>query len=151
MQSYSKLMPLASDETLLALSRLILDQATALRTMSADACVELVFPSGKAANASALIPPDLARRELDIVTQMILSAEPKNRVVVKPNVMQHIFEKVGQQLSDRQIQLITSPELKSTTDPAEMCSAIVAYLKAIDSLPPSDRKVALRSSYGAPK
>lgn len=151
MQFYSKLMPLASDEALLALSQLILDQATALRTRSAEACVELVFPTGKASNASALIPPDLARRELDIVTQMILSADQRNRVIVKPNAMQRIFEKVGQQLSDRQIQLITSPELKSTADPAEMCSAVVAYLKAIDSLPPSDRKIALRSSYGAPK
>lgn len=151
MQFYSKLMPLASDETLLALSRLILDQAIALKTKSADACVELVFPSGRASNASALIPPDLARRELDIVTQMILSADPKNRVIVSTNVTKRIFEKVGQQLSDRQIQLITSPELKSTTNPAEMCSAVVAYLKAIDSLPPSDRKMVLRSTYGAPK
>lgn len=151
MQFYSKLMPLASDETLLALSRLILDQTTALKSKSDDACVELVFPSGKASNASALILPELARRELDIVTQMILSADPENLVIINPNVMQPIFEKVGQQLSDRHIQLITSPELKSTTDPAEMCSAVVAYLKAIDSLPPSDRKIALRFTYGAPK
>lgn len=148
---YSKLMPLASDETLLALSQLILDQATALKTKSAEACVELVFPSDKVSNVSALIPPELARRELDLVTQMILSADPKNHAVVNPNAMQRVFEKVGEQLSDHQIQLIASPELKSTTAPTETCSAVVAYLKAIDSLTPSDRKTALRSTYGAPK
>jgi hypothetical protein len=150
MQFYSKLMPLASDEILLAISRLILDQAIALRTKSAHACVELFFTSGKASNASALIPPELVRRELDIATKMILSAHPKNREIVNANVMQRIFEKVGQQLSGREVQLITSHELKSTTDPAEMCSAVVAYLKAIDSLAPKDRKIALRTTYGAP-
>lgn len=151
MQFYSKLMPLASDETLRVLSQLILDQVTALRTKSPEACVELVFPSGKVSNVSALIPPDLERRELDLVTEMILSADPKNRAVVKRNARQRVFEKVGQQLSDHQIQLIASPEIRSTTAPAETCSAIVAYFRAVDSLTPRDRKIALRSTYGALK
>lgn len=149
MPFYAKLRPLASDETLLALSRLILDQAVALKIQSAEACVELVFPSGKGSKTSALLPPELTRRELDLSTQMILSADPKNREVVSPKVIQIVFAKVGKQLSDRQIQLISSPELRATTAPVETCSAVIAYMKAIDSLPMYDRKVTLRSTYGA--
>ncbi len=151
MQFYSKLMPLTSDETLIALNQLILEQATALRVKSAEACVEVVFPSGKASNAPALIPAELKRRELDLVAQMILSADPKNRTVVSPNAMQRVFEKVRQRLSEQQIQIIASPKLKLTTNPDETCSAVVAYLQAIDSLAPNDRRIALRSTYGAPK
>lgn len=150
MQFYSKLMPLASDESLFALNQIILDQATALRTKSAEACVEVVFPSGKASNAPALIPVELTRRELDLVTQIILSADPKNRTAVNQNAMQHVFENVRQQLSEQQIQIITSPEFRSTTDPDETCSAVIAYLKVIDSLAPNDKRIALRSTYGAP-
>lgn len=149
MQLYAKLRPLSSDETLLELSRLILDQAVALKSLSAESCVALVFPSTKGSNASALLPPELVQRESDLTLQMILSADARNKEIVNPNVMRTIFAKIGKQLSKRQIQLISSPELRATTAPEETCAALIDYMKAIESLPIDDRKLTLRSTYGA--
>ncbi len=150
MQSYDKLRPLAPDDMLLAWNRLILDQAIALSTKSAEACAEIVFPSGKASNAAALIPPELAQREVDLITGVIVSAHVKNRAQVDPEVAQRVLGGALRQLSERHRQIVIFPNIRLAANSEELCSAAIAYFKAIDSLEPTNRRIALRSTLGTP-
>jgi hypothetical protein len=72
-----RLLPIASDQSLAEFQQLLLDEAVALRGISAAACTELIYPrsraeavAGREAPQSAL-PQEFANRE-QVMTQRLL-------------------------------------------------------------------------------
>jgi hypothetical protein len=145
-QLTAKLLPIVSDTTLLDFNLLIAAQAEAMGKKSPEACVELIFPKGKAINTAAMLPPELATRELELMTEMIRTSDPRNaRRFSKPET-DRIVRRVLSPLTPAQIQFLVSEQLRSTSS-REACQAVVSYLNAMNNLPEGERARSIRAIY----
>lgn len=142
----AKLLPVVADSTLLDFNRLIGAQAEALSKKSPEACVELVFPSGKTMNTAALLPHNLALRELDLMAEMIRTSDPSNARRAPKQEAEQAIQRVLSQLTSEQIQMLVS-EQQRTASHEGACKAVIAYLRALNSIPEKDRARTLRSIY----
>jgi hypothetical protein len=141
-----KLLPIVADTTLLDFNLLIAAQADALSKKSPEACVELVFPSGKPMNMAALLPKDLATRELELMTEMIRTSDPRNARRAPKQEAEQAIQRVLSQLTSEQIQMLVSEQQRSASHEGA-CKAVIAYLRALNSIPEKDRARTLRSIY----
>lgn len=147
-QLAAKLLPIVSDTTLLDFNLLIAAQAEALAKRSPEACVELIFPTGKPINTVSLLPSELAKRELELMSEMIRTSDPRNARRVSKQESERIVQDALSSLSQEQIQMLASQEMRSASPPAA-CSAIVAYLSALNSIPLNERARYLRAIYSS--
>lgn len=147
-QLTAKLLPMVDDATLLDFQLLVSAQAEAMEKRSPDACVELIFPTGKAANIASMMPPELATRELQWIAEMIRTSDQRNaRRFTKPEVDRMVRHILGS-LSKEQVQFLLSEKLRRES-PREACQAIVSYLNAINRLPGGERARSLRAIYSS--
>ena len=147
-QITAKLLPIVADTTLLDFNLLIAAQAEAMGKRSPEACVELIFPTGKPINIAALLPTELAARELELMTEMIRTSDPRNaRRFSKPET-ERIVQRVLGPLPPAQIQFLVSEQLRSTS-PRDTCQAVVAYLNALNNIPEGERARSIRAIYSS--
>lgn len=147
-QLTAKLLPIAADTTLLDFNLLIAAQAEALGKRSPEACVELIFPTGKPINTAALLPRELATRELELMSEMIRTSDPRNARRVSKQEVERIVQRALGPLPPDQIQLLVSEQLRSAS-PRDACEAVVAYLNALNSIPEGERARSIRAIYSS--
>lgn len=147
-QLMGRLLPIASDASLLDFNRLIHDQAEALSRKSAAACVELIFPTGTSMNTAAILPPDLVARELAFMNDLIRGSDARNAKKFSKQESEQVVMKVLGSLTPDQVQMFVSEE-KRAAAPAAACAAVVAYLGALNAIPERDRARSLRVIYAA--
>lgn len=140
----SKLLPIAADASLLDFYRLMLDQAEALSRRSTAACVELMFPTGKQMNMAAFLPPELAARELALLSDLIRSSDARNAEKVSEQGSERVIMKVLGSLTQDQVQMLASEERRATSSSAA-CEAVVAYLRELNAIPETARARSLRA------
>lgn len=141
-----KLLPIAADAALLDFNRLILDQAEALSRRSTAACVELMFPTGRQMNMAAFLPPELAARELALLNDLIRDSDARNAEEVSEQEFERVSKKVLGSLTQDQVQMLVSEEKRATSSSAA-CEAVVAYLRALNAIPETERARSLRAIY----
>ncbi|MBP0598545.1 hypothetical protein J8I26_10550 [Herbaspirillum sp. LeCh32-8] len=147
-----KLLPIASDESLAEFQQLLLDQAVALRGISAAACSELLYPrsradvaAGREAPQSAL-PQEFANRELAMTQHLLRDADPAKAGRFTLAERTRVIRKALAPLPQEQLKLLSSPERRAA-DPEATCDASIAYLRAVNQLAPDERRTALRVLY----
>ena len=145
-QLMGKLLPIASDASLIDFNRLILDKAEALSRKSATACVELIFPTGKLMNIAAILPPDLAARERVFMNDLILGSDIRNAKKFSKKESERVVIKILGSLASDQVQMFVSEE-KRAASPVAACTAAVAYLRKLNAIPMRDRARSLRAIY----
>ena len=147
-----KLLPIASDESLEEFQQLALDQAVALRGISAAACTELIYPRSRSDAAvgretpQAALPSAFANREMAMTQHLLRDADPANAARITLGERTRVIRRALAPLSQEQLKLLSSPERRQA-DPEATCDASIAYLRAVNELPPDERKVALRVLY----
>lgn len=144
----TKLLPLATDTTLLDFTLLMAAQAAAMGERSPEACVELIFPTGKSINMVALMPPKLATRELELINKMIRTSDTRNAKRFPKAETDKIVQRVLARLSPAQIEFLVSDQLRANS-PREACEAVVAYLTALNTIPENDRARSIRAIYSS--
>jgi hypothetical protein len=147
-QITSKLLPIVSDTTLMDFNLLIAAQAEALGKRSPEACVELILPTGKVINMAALLPKELAERELQLMSEMISTSDPRNARHFSKQETDNFVQRVLAQLNPEAIQILAS-EQKRASSPADACKTVVAYLNAMNNTPIRDRANSLRAIYSS--
>lgn len=145
-QLTAKLLPIVADTTLLDFNLLIAAQAEALEKRSPDACVELIYPTGKPINMAALLPKELVTRESELMSEMIRTSDPRNARRASKQEIERIVQRAMSPLAPDQIQLLVSAQLRSTS-PGDACKAVVAYLNALNSIPEGERARSIRAIY----
>lgn len=145
-QLMSRLLPIASDASLVDFNALILAQAEALGRKSSTACVELVFPTGKPINTVALLPPELAARELAFMNELIRGSDARHAKKFSKQESERVVMKALAALSQDQVQMLVSQEMRAASPPVA-CAAVIAYLRALNAIPERDRARSLRAIY----
>lgn len=147
-----RLLPIASDESLEEFHQLLLDQAVALRGISAAACTELFYPrsrvdaeTGREA-PQAILPQDFANREMAMTQHLLRDADPANAARFTLAERTRVIRQALAPLPREQLQLLSSAERRQA-DPDAACDASIAYLRAVRQLPEAQRKIALRVLY----
>lgn len=143
-----KLLPIASDASLVDFNRLVLDQAEALGRKSTAACVELIFPTGRVMNKTVFLSPDMAARELALLGDLIRDSDVRNASRISKHEFEQIVTKVQGSLTQEQVQIFVSKE-KRTASPSATCGAIIAYLRALNTIPDTERARSLRAIYSS--
>jgi hypothetical protein len=131
---------------------LLLDQAVALRGISAAACTELIYPRSRADAAAgreapqAVLPPEFANREQLMTQHLLRDADPANAARFTLAERTRVIRQALAPLTQDQLKLLSSP-LRRAQDPEGTCDASIAYLRALNQLPPETRRIALRVLY----
>lgn len=147
-----RLLPIASDASLAEFQQLLLDQAVALRGISAAACTELIYPRSREDAAAgreapqAVLPPEFANREQRMTQHLLRDADPANAGRYTLAERTRVIRQALAPLTQDQLKLLSSP-LRRQADPEATCDASIAYLRAVNQLPPPERRVALRVLY----
>jgi len=147
-----RLLPIASDESLAEFQQLLLDEAVALRGISTAACTELIYPRSRADAAAgreapqAVLPQEFANREQQMTQRLLRDANPANAGRYTLAERTRVFRKALAPLTQEQLKLLSSA-LRRQADPDATCDASIAYLRAVNQLPPEERRVALRVLY----
>ena len=147
-----RLLPIASDESLAEFQQLLLDEAVALRGISTAACTELIYPRSRADAAAgreapqAVLPQEFANREQQMTQRLLRDADPANAGRYTLAERTRVFRKALAPLTQEQLKLLSSA-LRRQADPDATCDASIAYLRAVNQLPPEERRVALRVLY----
>ena len=147
-QLTAKLLPIVADTTLLDFNLLIAAQATAMGDRSPEACVELIFPTGKPMNIASLLPPKLAARELELMSEMIRTSDTRNAIRFSKAETEKVGRRVFAHLKPAQIQFLVSDQLRAKS-PREACQAVIAYLTSLNTLPETDRARSIRAIYSS--
>jgi hypothetical protein len=141
-----KLLPIASDTTLADFTSLMAAEALALKDRSPEACVELIFPTGKPNNFASLVPKDLALRERNLMIEMIRSSDPQNASSLPAQDLRLFMQQVVHQMPEDQVKFLGSAPLRSAS-PAEACEAVVTYLNALNASSSGGQVRYLRAIY----
>ena len=147
-----KLLPIASDASLQEFQQLLLDQAVALRGISASACTELIYPrsrsdavAGREAPQAAL-SPEFASRELAMTQHLMRDASAANATRFSLAERTRVIRRALAPLTQDQLKLLSSQQRRQA-DPNATCDASIAYLRAVTELPADERRTALRVIY----
>lgn len=141
-------LPLATDDTLVTYQDLLLEEARALQARDAAACVELVFPSGQAMKLIGTIPPDLARREQALLTQVLREADESRRPKPDRAAVQQVARRAFQGMTPEQIRTFGDQAVRRRSSPQAVCAASIRFLDGIKAIPIGERGKALRAIYG---
>jgi len=147
-----KLLPIASDAALAEFQQLLLDQAVALRGISAAACVELIYPHSRTDAVAgrempqAALSTEFAAREMRMTRHLLRDADPANAVRFTLAERTRVIRQALAPLSQDTLKMLSSPQRRQA-DPEATCDASIDYLRAINALPPDERKTALRVLY----
>ena len=145
-QMTGRLLPMASDKSLMDFQHLLLERAEALRLQNSEACVATLFPGSQTVHARVSLPQEFTDREARFTAAMIRDSSPANRKAFTPEETQQTISYLLAALTPEQQQLLKSPPLRAAS-PGAACAMVVAYLKAIDTQPEMMRKRTLRVLY----
>src|SRR5262249_24096741 len=117
-----------------------------LSRKSSTACVELVFPTGKPMNTAALLPPQLATRELAFMNELIRGSDARHAKHLSKHESERLVMKLLTSLSQDQVEMLDSDKMRAASPPAA-CASVIAFLRALNEIPARDRARLLRAIY----
>jgi hypothetical protein len=141
-----KLVPLASNETLVAYTDLLYEQIRYVGKVDANACVEMIFPSGASINTASFLSKDLQKRELDLMYRVVNEADTARAIKVNDKQVEAAVIPLLQDLSEGELAAIGSKEARDK-DRDLACSAAIKYLGALNRLPAATKARTLRIIY----
>ena len=143
-----RLLPMASDKSLMDFQHLLLERAEALRLQNSEACAATLFPAtqSESARTRVSLPQELVDREARFTAAMIRDSSPDNRQTFSKEETQQTVSYLLASLTSGQQQLLRSPQLRAAS-PDATCAMVITYLQAIDAQPDVLRKRTLRVLY----
>ena len=143
-----KLIPLASNETLVAYTDLFYQEIKHISKIDTNACVEMVFPSGAGINTASFLSKDLQIRELDLMYRVVNEADESRAIKVNDKQVEAAVVPLLQDLSEAEMAAMGSKEARNK-DLDVACSASVKYLGALNRLPAAIKARTLRIIYSS--
>jgi ATP-dependent protease ClpP protease subunit len=141
-----KFLPIVADATLLEFNLLLEAQAEALKMRNPEVCVELIFPKDRSSNLAAFLPKELLARQLDWLTEMVRTSDPKNAQHLPMAEKQRIVKGVLNAMPALQVQYLVSKKLHETS-PRESCQAVIGYLSVMNHIGANERARSIRAIY----
>ena len=145
-QMTDRLLPMASDKSLMDFQHLLLERAEALLPQNSEACAATLFPGAQTVHAKVSLPQEFTDREARLTAAMIRDSSPDNRKSFSKEETQQTVRMLLASLTPAQQQLLASPQQR-TASPGATCAMVIAYLKAIDTQPEVMRTHTLRALY----
>lgn len=141
-----KLLPLASDQTLVAYSALLQEQLEALSGRNDEICVELVFPTGRPVMPAGALPKALVERELVLLTKIFREADFSRAIKPRQQAVERIAGKALAGMTSEQIEVFADEEVRQRR-PRVACTAALAFIRNLNAIHMSERGQALRILY----
>ncbi len=152
-QVYTRRLPFASDDAIVAFAELMKDQIELLRPHP-DLCVEFLSPDGVGADISALFPKDIARREQQVMSEVIRSAatgawQPPGEDELRP-ILAEVSARLLNRWSPDDLAHLTDPD-RAAVDTTRACAVYADYYRFIVDLPPAKAGAMLRHAFATPR
>lgn len=138
-----KLIPIATNETLVDYAGLLYEQVSHLRKVDANACVELMFPSGSGINLASFLPKELQKRELDLMYRVVNEADDSRAIKVNDKQVEAVVGILLHDFSEGEMAAIGSKEAREKNLNVA-CAAAVKYLDALNRQPASTKARTMR-------
>lgn len=97
------LLPFADDATLIEFFLVVEEEATALRKLDPEACIEYVYPSGRAVNISAMLPRAMVQRELEVMRRLIALSARENAVAFDERETARLFAVMSSRVAEKDL------------------------------------------------
>jgi hypothetical protein len=148
-QVLERLLGWASDESLVEFSALLQEQLEALRGRDYETCVELLYPTGKLASLSGILPPELLTREMALMAQVFREADAKYSIEPSQQDIDNVTDRALARMSDEHVAIFADDTDLKHRAPKAVCDGAIAYFAALNTLPLSERGTAIRIFYSA--
>lgn len=142
-----RLLPLASDETLVAYQALMQEQLEALRERDITACVEMAFPSGRSMNIVGNLPPELSKREVVLMTKVFREADEARGIKPSQLAIEHVAQRAAAGMTQEQLIVFTDEAARQNSPPDLTCNAAIKFFAGLNAIPVAERGPALRVLY----
>ena len=142
-----RFLPLASDETLVAYQTLVQEQLEALRDKDASACVEMAFPSGKPMVILGNLPPELAKRELALMTKMLKEADAARGIKPSQQAVERVAQRAASGMTQEQLLVFSDETARRRAPPLLTCNAAIKFFAGLNAIPIAERGRSLRVLY----
>lgn len=109
-QLWGKLLPIASDESLVEFVRFIHNQAVFLRNKNPIACSEIIFPTGANIDTASLFPPDLVAQEMALMNKFIRESDIRFARIYSDHEYESTAIRVFSYLTESQAEIFISAE-----------------------------------------
>ena len=133
----------ADDTTRDGFGQLVLDQLTAARSVSYDACIRLLRSE---LNISAVLPPEIAERERQLLTQVL--AAPRSNAAPRRNrqTVEAALRALATRLTSQDFDVVSAPE-RYQDEPRLLCDSHIELYAAAMSMPIKLRSAALEGLF----
>jgi hypothetical protein len=142
-----RLLPLATDETLVAYQALMQEQLEALRERDVTACVEMAFPSGRPMNIVANLPPALTKREVVLMTKVFREADEARGILPSQLAIERVAQRAAAGMTQEQLVVFTDEATRRRGPPGLICNAAIKFFAGLNAIPVVERGPALRVLY----
>lgn len=139
-----RFLPLASDETLVAYQALMQEQLEALRERDVTACVEMAFPSGQPMNVVGNMPPELAKRELALMTKVLREADAARGIKPSQQALARVAQRAAAGMTEDHLAVFSDEPTRRRSPPALTCNAAINFFAGLNAIPVAERGRALR-------
>jgi ATP-dependent protease ClpP protease subunit len=130
----------ADDATLESYTRLFLDELTAVKAVSGDACAKLMEG---ALDITKVLPNGIVEREVKYTIDMLGKPPRPDLTPPDPAMVENAFQAALTNISQQHIQVLA--DMSAYADqPDIVCDATIALYQSIMTLPARERKYALR-------
>jgi len=154
MKIYPSLFRFASDSSLVLLNQTIVAQAKALQAIDPAYCAEFLYPTGRGIGVVQHLPKDLAAQELQVMATVIREADAAHQKNYSDKDVRRVFASLVKRLppaSAPRVMEALSPEKRAGMSSADVCTGTIEFFDGMQSLPLSERRIALRATLGALK
>lgn len=145
----NRFLPLASDETLVTYQALMQEQLEALRRRDETACVEMAFPSGRPMNVVGNLPPELTKRELALLANVLREADPTRGIKPGQQAVDRVVLRAAAGMTQEQLVAFFDESARRRSPPTLTCDAAVKFFTGLNAIPEAERGRALRVLYSA--
>lgn len=142
-----RFLPLATDETLMTYQALMQEQLEALRERDVGACVEMAFPSGRPMDVIGNLPPELTRREMDLLAQVLREADPARGIAPDGLAIARVAQRATQGMTKEQRLVFSNEAARGRYPQAVACDAAISFFASLNAFPKAERGPALRALY----
>jgi len=140
---YPKLLKTADGDTLDGFVTLLINEMSAARSLSGDACAKLMV--GKL-DITKTLPQDIVEQEEDFLWKALANPTPAKRSSPDPVQVAMAFQTAFTILPPQYIPVVANMKAYSS-QPDLVCEATIAFYRAIAELPKQQRHVALQGVF----
>jgi hypothetical protein len=140
----ARLAPLATDQTLVAYHKVLVEEMEILLSKDPSVCVEMMFPTGKPVNLIRYMPKDLAARELELSAQILREADFSRAIKPSETEIEEIALVASKDMTPKQITIISNAQNRSTESADQVCGYALTFLKGLGSIPTAQRGRSMR-------